>query len=132
MFPLLLLSVIFLIFSCGPVAQQASTQTTQGEYAKDIRKREPELPKCDKPIGTIVARGFKCKAAQCVGDKIVFGPSYTVEVSPKVLGDGLSDMLVTALVKTGCFRVLERETLQEIKEELEMLGVQPRKALKGC
>ncbi|AAC07181.1 CsgG/HfaB family protein [Aquifex aeolicus] len=132
MFPLLVISVIFLIFSCGPVAQQASTQTTQGEYAKDIRQREPELPKCDRPIGTIVARGFKCKAAQCAGDRIVFGPNYTVEVSPKVLGDGLSDMLVTALVKTGCFRVLERETLQEIKEELEMLGVQPKKALKGA
>ncbi|GAB6065309.1 CsgG/HfaB family protein [Aquifex pyrophilus] len=97
-----------------------------------MKTREPELPKCDKPLGTIVAKGFKCKAAACVGDRLVFGPNYTVEVSPTVLGEGLSDMLVTALVQTGCFKVLERETLQEIKEELELMGVQPKQTLKGA
>ncbi len=119
------------LLSCGPKAQQAKT-TTEGEYAKEIKEREPDLPKCDRPIGTIVARNFKCKAASCVGNRITFGPSFTVQVTPQVLGEGLSDMLVTALVQTGCFKVLERETLQEIKEELEMLGVKPKQTLKGA
>ncbi|MDQ7082072.1 MAG: CsgG/HfaB family protein [Aquificota bacterium] len=109
--------LFLLLISCGPTAQQA--KTTEGEYAKEVRAREPELPRCDRPLGTVVARNFKCKAAACVGNRLVFGPNYTVELSPRVLGEGLSDMLVTALVQTGCFRVLERETLQEIKEELE-------------
>jgi len=41
-------------------------------------------------------------------------------------------MIVTALAKTGCFKVLERETLEEIKEELELLGAQPKATLKGA
>jgi len=126
----LLLSVFALIlFSCGPTAQKASTE---GEYAKEVKTREPQLPKCDKPLGTIVARGFKCKAAACTGGRLVFGKNYVVDLSPQVLGEGLSDMLVTTLVKTGCFKVLERETLEAIKEELELHGVDPRKALKGA
>ena len=127
----LFLSGVFLfLISCGPTAQQA--RTTEGEYAKEIKTREPDLPKCDRPLGTIVARGFKCKAAACVGNRLVFGPNYTVELSPRVLGEGLSDMLVTALVQTGCFKVLERETLAEIKEELELLGAKPKQTLKGA
>lgn len=127
---ILLLPFFIFLLSCAPAAKQA--KTTEGEYAKEMKVREPELPKCDRPLGTIVARSFKCKAAQCVGDRLVFGPNYTVQLSPKVLGEGLSDMLVTALVNTGCFRVLERETLSEIKEELELLGVQPKQTLKGA
>ena len=134
--PILLLFLFSLSFSQfedeEEEAIQPKQEKVQGEYAKDIRTREPELPKCDRPLGTIVARGFKCKAAACVGDRLVFSGNYTVQVSPKVLGDGLSDMIVTALVKTGCFKVLERETLEEIKEELELLGVKPRGALKGA
>ena len=126
----LLLGAFLILVGCGPTAQQA--RTTEGEYAKEMRVREPELPKCDRPLGTIVARGFKCKAAACVGNRLVFGPGYTVELSPRVLGEGLSDMLVTALVQTGCFKVLERETLEEIKKELELLGVKPQQTLKGA
>lgn len=132
--------LIFVLFSFGfaqfededEELMEESRDKVQGEYAKDIRKREPKLPKCDKPLGTIVTRGFKCKAAACAGDRLIFSGNYTVHVSPKVLGEGLSDMIVTALVKTGCFKVLERETLEEIKEELELLGVKPSKALKGA
>lgn len=128
---LFLVGVFYLLLGCAPTAQQAKT-TTEGEYAKEMRVREPELPKCDRPLGTIVARSFKCKAAQCIGNRIVFGPNYTVQLSPRVLGEGLSDMLVTALVNTGCFKVLERETLAEIKEELELMGVKPKQTLKGA
>ena len=137
-----LLSILLLFLSPLSFAQfeeeeeediaQPRQEKVQSEYAKDIKVREPELPKCDKPIGTIVARGFKCKAAACVGDRLIFSNNYTVQVSPKVLGDGLSDMIVTALVKTGCFKILERETLEEIKEELELLGVKPKGTLKGA
>ena len=130
LFTLLTMPIFALLFSCAPAAQQA--KTTEGEYAKEMKVREPELPKCNRPMGTIVARSFKCKAAQCLGNRIVFGPNYTVQLSPRVLGEGLSDMLVTALVNTGCFKVLERETLSEIKEELELMGVRPKQTLKAA
>ncbi len=112
--------------SAGP-----ETPTTSGEYAKDIKERKLELPKCSKPLGTVVARSFKCKAAACQGGRLVFGNTY-IQLSPQALGDGLADMLVTALAQTGCFKVLEREALQEIQEELKMLGIQPKQTLKGA
>jgi hypothetical protein len=41
-------------------------------------------------------------------------------------------MLVTALANTGCFKVVERAALEEIKEELELMGVTPKQTLKAA
>ncbi len=124
--------LLFAIFIVGCATPQATSSTkVEGKYGKEIQERELHVPRCAQPIATIVAKGFKCKAAQCRGDRLVFGPRYTIELSPQALGDGLADMLVTALVQTGCFNVLEREALEEVKEELEMLGEKPT-TLKGA
>lgn len=39
-------------------------------------------------------------------------------------------MLITALANTNCFKVVERVALEEIKEELELMGVKPQATLK--
>jgi len=108
------------------------TNTFAEEYAKDVKERTLTLPHCDKPIGVISAKSFKCKAAACQGGRIVFGSGFSVEVTPQALGDGLADMLVTALANTGCFKVVERAALEEIKEELELMGVTPKQTLKAA
>ncbi|QID33379.1 CsgG/HfaB family protein [Pampinifervens florentissimum] len=102
------------------------------EYAKDVKERTLRIPTCNKPIGTVAARRFSCKAAACRGGTVYLGPGYTVTLTTEALGDGLADMLVTALANTGCFRVLERAAMQEIKEELELMGVQPKQTLKAA
>ncbi|MEN2985615.1 MAG: CsgG/HfaB family protein [Thermodesulfovibrionaceae bacterium] len=102
----------------------------QDEYAKDIKERVLRVPQCSQPIGVITAKSFKCKAATCHGDRVYFGPGFGIEVSTKALGDGLSDMLITALANTNCFKVVERIALEEIKEELELMGVRPQATLK--
>ena len=57
------------------------------------------------PKARIAVASFKCKAAKCSG----------------AIGDGLSDMLSTALFRTGRFIVLERgEGLQALQEELNL------------
>ncbi len=57
------------------------------------------------PKARIAVASFKCKAAKCGGH----------------IGDGLADMLATALFRTGRFIVLERgEGFEEIKKELEL------------
>ncbi len=57
------------------------------------------------PKARIAVASFKCKAAQCGGQ----------------IGDGLADMLATALFRTGRFVVLERgEGFEEVKKELEL------------
>lgn len=101
------------------------------EYAKDVKERTLSVPQCNKPIGTITARSFKCKAAACHGGRIVF-TGFSIETTPQALGDGLADMLITALAQTGCFKVVERMALSEIKEELELMGVSPKQTLKAA
>ncbi len=57
------------------------------------------------PKARIAVASFKCKAAKCGGE----------------IGDGLADMLATALFRTGRFIVLERgEGFEEVKKELEL------------
>jgi len=57
------------------------------------------------PKARIAVASFKCKAAKCNGE----------------IGSGLSDMLATALFRTGRFVVLERgEGFEEVKKELEL------------
>ncbi|MDW8294761.1 MAG: CsgG/HfaB family protein [Aquificaceae bacterium] len=99
------------------------------EHAKDVKERTLRIPACAKPIGTVAARSFTCKAAACRGGMVYFGNG---SITTQALGDGLSDMLLTALVNTGCFRVLERAAMQEIKEELELMGVQPKQTLRAA
>ncbi|HAV40574.1 MAG TPA: hypothetical protein DCX31_05880, partial [Aquificaceae bacterium] len=76
-------------FSFISFAQETS------EYAKDVKERTLSVPQCNKPIGTITARSFKCKAAACHGGRIVF-TGFSIETTPQALGDGLADMLITA------------------------------------
>jgi len=57
------------------------------------------------PKARIAIASFKCKAAKCYGE----------------IGDGVSDMLSTALFQSGRFIVLERgEGLQAIQQELNL------------
>ncbi len=57
------------------------------------------------PKARIAVASFKCKAAKCSGE----------------IGEGLADMIATALFQTGRFIVLERgEGLEEIKKELQL------------
>ncbi|MFN3599235.1 MAG: CsgG/HfaB family protein [Aquificaceae bacterium] len=108
-----------------------SLSFAEEEYAKDVKERTLSLPYCDKPIGVITARSFKCKAAACQGDRIYFS-DFKIEASPRALGDGLADMLMTALSQTRCFKVVERIALEEIKEELELMGTSPKQTLKAA
>ncbi|MDI6801277.1 MAG: CsgG/HfaB family protein [Thermodesulfovibrionales bacterium] len=110
----------------------AFAQPEDETYGKDVKERKMSLPKCDAPIGKVVAKGFKCKAAACSGSRLVFSGDNTIQLSPQALGDGMSDMLLTALSETGCFEVYEREALKEIEEELRMLGKTAQNTLKGA
>jgi len=104
-----LLLALLLTLSCA---------TKEPQYASSVRVREPELPKCDEPLATLAVKSFSCKAAACFRSLRVYGRT----LPPKVVGEGIKDMLVTALVKTGCFKVLEREHLSAVKEERRMRG----------
>jgi len=98
----------FTLYGCGAGVQTTSIQTTEQDMNEIVRYEGPKA--------RIAVARFDCKAAKCGGR----------------IGDGIRDMLIDALMKTGKFIVVERgEGLEEIKKELE-LGqsglVQPGKA----
>lgn len=84
------------IYGCGP--QISTTVQTTGPTVQEVLTYQG-------PKARIAVGRFTCKAAKC-----------TYEI-----GEGLADMLATALFRTGRFIVLERgEGLQAIQEELEL------------
>ena len=84
------------LFSCVGV-QTTSVQTTN--------QNVNEVVKYQGPKARIAVAKFDCRAAKCYGR----------------IGEGIKDMLVDALVKTGKFIVLERgEGFEAVKEEIEL------------
>jgi len=91
-----------LIFLLGLVACVSSGVQTQVESTGPSVQ---EALTYHGPKARIAVASFKCKAAKCSG----------------AIGEGLSDMLATALFRTGRFIVLERgEGLKAIQEELNL------------
>ncbi len=88
--------MIALLWGCGPQIQ--TTVDTGGPTVQ-------EAITYDGPKARIAVSRFDCKAAKCGGQ----------------IGDGLADMLSTALFKSGRFVVLERgEGLAEVQREIQL------------
>ncbi len=94
-----LLTVFFLLCSVSCVSSGVETKVeTTGPTPQEVLTYKG-------PKARIAVASFKCKAAKCNGS----------------IGEGLADMLATALFRTGRFIVLERgEGLKAIQEELAL------------
>lgn len=100
----------------------------------EVQEREISVPKCSHPVAKVIVSEIKCKSADCgsgAGQQDpnryrwwersgqathVRQPSYTG------VGTGMTDMLATALSQTGCFEIMERGALDEINQELALVG----------
>ncbi|NPB10001.1 MAG: hypothetical protein GXO17_06560 [Thermodesulfobacteria bacterium] len=92
----LLAGVLLLAVSCVSSGVQTQVDTTGPTASQVLTYRGPKA--------RIAVASFKCKAANCQG-----------------IGEGIADMLATALFRTGRFIVLERgEGLKEIQKELDL------------
>jgi len=90
------LLILMIISACGP--EISTTVQTSGPTVQQALTYQG-------PKARIAVGKFTCKAAKCSG----------------AIGDGLSDMLSTALFQTGRFVVLERgEGLKAVQEELNL------------
>ncbi|NPA51454.1 MAG: hypothetical protein GXO22_00990 [Aquificae bacterium] len=95
-FIFIFISAYLFIAGCAEV-QTTSISTTE--------KSVNEIVKYEGPKARIAVASFECKAAKCYGR----------------IGEGIRDMLIDALVKTGRFIVLERtEGLEAIKKEMSL------------
>ena len=90
-----LLVFLSFIFSCTEISTNVQNN---GQSVNQVVKYQG-------PKARIAVASFKCKASKCY----------------EGIGDGLSDMLTTALFNSGKFIVLERgEGLEALKEELNL------------
>lgn len=105
------------------VASADSTTTSEKEYA---------LPKCSKPVASVMVGQLTCKSAACqptqqdprAGGLMALAAlaSGNSSVSFPGVGEGMSAMLTTVLKETGCFEIQERESLDELNKELALVG----------
>lgn len=79
-------------------------QITQPTAQVDITAGAPPLPPYSGPRARIAVADFEVRAAKATGE----------------IGSGLREMLVTALVNSGRFSVLERQALSAVMQEQEL------------
>ena len=83
---------------------------------------------CDKPIARVMIGNLSCKAASCnhasAGSSNPLLAFLAAAGQPNVsgIGNGIKDMMTTALQSSGCFEVMDRESMEEIKKELAFAG----------
>jgi len=114
----ILIAVVFLgVFSVSALAAET-----------EIAEKTAQVPKCEKLIGRIALGKVTCKAASCSNPKTPTASflqqiaSLTGQADYEGIGQGIGDMLISALKQTGCFEVLERESLEELKQEMALMG----------
>ena len=101
-FKMFLLTPLFLIFGSFILSGCGAGVTTNVQTSE---RNVNEVVKYEGPKARIAVASFECKAAKCYGQ----------------IGEGIRDMLVDALFKSGRFIVLERgEGLSAIREELNL------------
>lgn len=117
----------FLISAASAVIAQDATQVTEKSY---------QLPKCIKPVASVVVGKFSCKATGCKDTtnandnglsalaelaRLSNSDGPVTQTFPGV-GEGMSTMLTTLLKETGCFEIQEREAMDELAKELALVG----------
>lgn len=108
------------------IAAVAALAVSGSAFAQE--KTAPALPKCEAPIATIMVGKLQCKAGNCqnasAGQNNPLAALLSAAGQPNMssIGDGIKDMMTTALQETGCFEVMEREAMDEIAKELALAG----------
>ncbi|MBO1926537.1 hypothetical protein J3998_03025 [Thiomicrorhabdus sp. 6S2-11] len=128
-----------IIFSgCVSTQTKTSTQSTsngvESEIQKDASGKEYKIVKtyqCASPVAKISVSELKCKTAQCqpvaqgtgnMGMLLAMARTQNGQKDLSNLGPAMSTMLTSSLNQSGCFEVLDRESLEELKRELALAG----------
>lgn len=94
----------------------------------EVKEKVYNILKCPAIVGKISLGRVSCKAASCQKPQTPFTGALQqiMAISGKPsfegIGDGIGDMLLSALKQTNCFEVMEREAMEELKREFELMG----------
>lgn len=107
------------------VALACGVSTAQGS---NVSTEQVARPHCEKPIARVIVGKLTCKAASCTNvsaghaNPLMALLAAAGQPSASGVGDGIKDMMTTALQEGGCFEVMDREAIEEINRELEAVG----------
>ncbi|GHG07174.1 CsgG/HfaB family protein [Thalassotalea marina] len=137
----LLIFIYVIVFVClsGCVSTGTSTETTKSGnrgnvYAKALdsdgnRIKVRKTITCGQPVAKISIAEIQCKATNCSRvPKLSGNMAAILRLSDKgisdfsTLGESMSTMLSHSLAVTGCFTILDRETIEQVKKEMELAG----------
>lgn len=111
-----IISVLFLITSLSSASET------------EIKEKIYNIQQCPTSYGKISLGKISCKASLCQKAQTPKAGflqqlmAISGQPSFEGIGDGIGDMLLTALKQTNCFDVMEREALEELKKEMELMG----------
>jgi curli biogenesis system outer membrane secretion channel CsgG len=127
---LLFLSSLYLlaIYGCG-----SSSHTLVKDQEQGIAKgRKTEVLNCTRPVEVkITVNKVNCSSANCQpmgGGSGGAGGIFALLQMPGMgssfdgIGNGLKDMFSSSLQKVGCFKVMDREAMEAIQNELKLSG----------
>lgn len=112
--PILIITILSFLSMCGCMKDPIKAQ------AKLDNRKDMELPAYIGPRAKVVVADLKWKIGHGRGRmKLSFGEQSVEVVRKKSIGytTGLRDMLVSAMVQTRRYQVLERKTLDLLKQE---------------
>lgn len=99
-----------------------------------VSEKDYNLPKCSKPVASVMVGNLTCKSAACQANAGAAGgqagglaalaqlAAGQSESTFPGIGDGLSAMLTTVLQETGCFEIQDREALETLRQEMALVG----------
>jgi len=93
-----------------------------------VTTRTYDLPRCDKPVASVMVGKLACKAAACQPHPQSNHPLVQLAMAQQqgpnltTVGDGMAAMLTTVLKETGCFDLQDREAMEEMAKELALVG----------
>lgn len=118
-----------LLAACATTNETVVKEKQYHSVKSEGGKRSIQRVTCSKPGPRVVVGSIRCTAAECQGGAARAGGLFVLLRLAGVptfegIGEGLRDMLTTALEQTGCLRVLDLRSLKELKE----LGIETKAA----
>lgn len=127
------MSVLMMLAGCSTTSTTTNiSQAVAGQSVKDAEGEQVlKVVKCDAPQMVISLSPLQCKTPACQESaQLTGGLGALVNLAreqegiPNLVGfgDGMTNMLTSALSATGCFDVLDRELMAELAQEQRLAG----------
>ncbi len=119
-------AVVLAVTACG----SNQTKTTPHDEV-NVAVKEYQLRKCDAPVASILIGSFECQSNQCSREgearpsgimALAAMSGAAVPGSLGELGKGMSAMVTSALKETGCFEIQDRDSLQQLQQEMALVN----------